>query len=458
MTQELRTTAEVSAWLSAGLQLRRSATSDARDDGELVARALIACASELASLPPPGVVADVAVMLAGARPSSLPLTADDTTLRTALRAYDDDVLGRLALAARYDDVVAAYAHCAVDERPSAIAFVVAAINARCGFAGTAVSPASLRRALARPPSERESLGRDALADEALARSLADAYHRLARGARHARALVGEGEVFAIDHVAVVRQLAGRMTLAHVTDAALAIERALPRRVAPKRLARGSEATHLPDDTLYPAGGFAAISPGGDGANLENLVASELAYMEDGAGPDAFTVRYVEGELLFYTRDDSVFRRHRQVVAIVLAADLAHARVKQRELPWQQLVIALGLVVATVRWLADQLGDRALAIEVCMPPRAFADERAVLELLLEAEIARGAVRIVEQPATEALASAAAAAATAIADAIIVSHHGRLDAPSGLRAHHLEIGELDAWPRWCEVAEDVLRRLV
>jgi hypothetical protein len=456
MSPELRTGADVAAWLSAGMQLRRTATRYA--DDELVARALVACASELASLPPPGVVADVAAMLAGARPPSSSMVVRDATLRAALRAYDDDLLARLAVSARYDDIVAAYAHCALDERAAAIVFVVAAICGRCGFAGTAVSPAALRRALAKPGAERDALGRDTLGDPALAGSLADAYHRLARGARHARWLIGDGEVFAIDHLAVVRELAGRMTLAHVTDAAAAIERALPRRVSPTRLVRGSEATQLADDTLYPAGGFAAITPGGDGANLENLVASELAYMEDGPGPDAFTVRYVESELLFYTRDDSVFRRHRQVVAIVIAADLADARVKQRELPWQQLVIALGLVVASVRWLAERLGDRALAIDVCLPPRGLADERAVLELLLEAEIARGVVRIIEQPAIEALASAAAVAATAIADAVIVAHRGRADAPAGLRTHHLEIGDIDAWPRWCEAAEDVVRRLV
>src|SRR5205823_4648221 len=98
------------------------------------------------------------------------------------------------------------------------------------------------------------------------------------------------------------------------------------------------------------------------------------------------LRYVEGELLFYTRDDSVFRRHRHVIGIALGPDLDDARVKDRELPWQRLVLALGLVVAAVRWLTDQLGDQALTIHVAFPPKLLAEERAILSLLLEGEIA------------------------------------------------------------------------
>ncbi|MBA3788728.1 MAG: hypothetical protein H0X21_08555, partial [Actinobacteria bacterium] len=62
---ELRSQAEVAGWLAAGLCLRRVAGDD---DDTAVASAIIACASELPAMPPPGVIADVAVLLAGARP------------------------------------------------------------------------------------------------------------------------------------------------------------------------------------------------------------------------------------------------------------------------------------------------------------------------------------------------------------------------------------------------------
>jgi hypothetical protein len=472
VTPELRSPEEVGAWVAAGLQLRR-----VRSDGDdaFVGAALAACAGELAAVPPPGVIADLAVLLAGAPLPLLLATAGDRELRAAIRAYDDDVLARLVGNPRYDDVLAAFAHVSLAERPSAVALVVGAICTRTSFAGVAVSAAALRRALASPGGERDARGRAALAGGEVARGLADAYRELARAARQVRELVGDREVFALDHLAVLRELGDRVTADHVAAAAEELGRAVPRRLPVNRQHRGARDTQLADDTLYPAGGFAAITPGGDGANLENLVTSELAYMEDGAQPDAFTLRYVESELLHYTRDDSVFRRHRHVIAFVLGADLEDARVKDRELPWQRLVLALGLVLAAIRWLVDQLGDEALAIRVAFPPGRLADERAILGLLLDAEIARGLVAVVEQHAGDAIAEVAAEAGTAIADLVIAACGAPLPAvPRGVRALHLElaaaapaIAPLGAEPRaldddprasWRDAAEELLRWLV
>ena len=344
--RELRTQADVASWLAAGLALRRVVTED---DDQLIASAIAACANELSSLPPPGMIADVAVLLGGARlPLSTPVQSSDDNLRAAVRAYDDDVLARLVTNARFDDVLAAYAHLAPGDRATAIALVVGAICDRASFVGASVSPAALRRALARPREERDAAGRTELLGGTTAQRLADAYDRLARSARHARALVDDHEVFALDHLNVLRDLGGRMTADHIAAAATALEAKLPRRLPANRQNRGSRDTQLADESLYPAGGFTAITPGGSNANIENLVSSELVYMEDGPETDVFTLRYVEGELLYYTRDDSVFRRHRQVIGIALGADLEDARVKDRDLPWQRLILCFGLLVAAVR--------------------------------------------------------------------------------------------------------------
>ena len=346
MTGELRTAAEVASWLAVGLVLRRivpaepAAEATGSDDHAAVARAIVVCANELPALPPPGVIADIATLLTGARlaidasGTGLAAAGADGALRAAIRAYDDDVLARLTQTARFDDVLAAYAHAAADDRAAAVALVVAAVCERAGFAGVSVSPAALRRALARPQDERDAAGLAGLASSPTAEWLAQAYDRLARGARQCRALVDDREVFAIDHLAVLRDLGSRMTAAHIDAAARAITQRLPRRLPASRELRGLRETRLADDTLYPAGGFASITPGGASTgNIENLVTSELVYMEDDEPIDLFSLRYVEGELLHYTRDDSVFRRHRHVIGIVLGADLDDARVKDRELPW-----------------------------------------------------------------------------------------------------------------------------
>nr|HEX4316192.1 hypothetical protein [Kofleriaceae bacterium] len=469
---ELRTHADVASWLAGGMLLRRV---DGDVDDALVSAAIAACASELPALPPPAVIADVAVMLAGGRPVTTPPVGDDA-LRAAIRAYEDDVLARLAHGARFDDVVAAYAHAAPNDRPAAIALVVGAICERAAFDGAQVSPGALRRALSRPRDERDQLARDTGAPG----ELADAYLRLARGARQCRALVDDREVFAVDHLAVLRDLGGRMTADHVLAAAEAIGRTLPRRLTPHRAQRGTQDTQFADDTLYPAGGFSAITPGGSNTSIENLVTSELVYMEDGNEPDIFTLRYVEGELLFYTRDDSVFRRRRHVVTVALAADLDDARVKDRGLPWQRLVLALGWLVAAVRWLGDQLGDRALQVHLMFPPKALVEERQIVTLLLEGEIARGAVAIGDGVVGDAIAAASAAGATALADLVVVSLGAAPDAaalPKALRALHVDLARpapalrelsprrgdapelgVDAWTDWCDGAEDLLRWLV
>ncbi|MDB4959384.1 MAG: hypothetical protein JWO36_6953 [Myxococcales bacterium] len=469
--RELRTAADVASWLATGLVLRRVPSDDDH------AQAIIACANELASLPPPGVIADVAALLGGARLAlSTPLNADDA-LRGAIRAYDDDVLARLVQTARFDDALAAFAHLPITDRAAATALVVGGICERAGFSGVSVSPAALRRALARPKDERDNAGRAELYGGAMATRLAEAYVRLSRGARQTRALVDDREVFAIDHLNVLRDFGGRMTAAHIASAAEALARTLPRRLPPNRQKRGARESSLTDDTLYPAGGFSAITPGGSDANIENLVTSELVYMEDGPGPDVFTLRYVEGELLYYTRDDSVFRRHRHVIGIVLGPDLGDARVKDRDVPWQRLVLALGLLVASIRWLTEQLGDQALTIHLSFPPKVLAEEREILALLLEGEIARGTVIVCEQTFTQAIEHARGASGTAISDVVVVSLGATPELPKGLRTLHVNLAEPaptvtelsprlaplpdlgpDAWSEWCEGAEDLLRWLV
>jgi hypothetical protein len=185
----------------------------------------------------------------------------------------------------------------------------------------------------------------------------------------------------------------------------------------------------------------------------------------------FTVRYVEGELLYYTRDDSVFRRHRRVIGLALAADLDDARVKDRDMPWQRLIVALGLVVAAIRWLTEQLGDHALTIRVGFPPGQLAEEREIVALLLSGEIQRGLV-VVEEASPDAIVAATVAQNTsAVADVVSMALGPPPAIPKGLRAIHMDLAGrapvigsgavdsgADAWSEWCDAAEDLLRWLV
>ncbi|MEO8698568.1 MAG: hypothetical protein ABI867_00960 [Kofleriaceae bacterium] len=474
---ELRTAADVATWVAAGLCLRRVPPAADSDDDAVVGQAILACASELGALPPAGVIADVAILLGGARiPQSAPVSGDDT-LKAAVRNYEDDVLTRLASTARFDDVLAAFAHLGPSLKPTAIALVVGALCERAAFAGLSVSPATLRRALARPREERDAAGRIELKDNTpVAERLADSYLRLSRGARQSRALVDDREVFAIDHLEVLGSYGRRLAADHIAAAAEGITGKLPRRLPASREARGVKDTQLADDTTYPAGGFTAITTSST-SNIENLVTSELVYMEDGDDVvDLFTLRYVEGELLYYTRDDSVFRRHKHVIVFAMSADLEDARVKDPDVPWQRLVLALGLLVAAIRWLTEQLGHQALTVHLAFPPKVLASERELVELLLEGEVKSGTVVVVEQTLAEATA-VAQAAKNAISDLVVVSLATIPPLPKGQRTLHLCLGtvspatyelaprkgvppdpDADPWTDWCESTEDLLRWLV
>lgn len=255
---ELRGITDVAGWIAAGLCLSRVPT----EDDSLIAAAILACANERGTMPPPGMVSDVAALLAGQRLPVLAPIDGDRDLRIALCAYDDDVLARLVTTTRFDDVLAAFAHLSSVERPLAIALVVGAICDRSSFTGTSVSQAALRRTLARPRAERDAEGRQGLLAGTTTPQLADAYLRLARNARQSRALVDDRVVFALDHLTVLRDLGSRVTADHIQEAAEAVTQRLPRRLPSKFDQRGIEDTHMQDDDLYPAGGFTSIAPAG----------------------------------------------------------------------------------------------------------------------------------------------------------------------------------------------------
>ncbi|MCW5807302.1 MAG: hypothetical protein KIT31_33410 [Deltaproteobacteria bacterium] len=277
--------------------------------------------------------------------------------------------------------------------------------------------------------------------------------------------------------------AGAPLADHIGAAAEAIAQRLPRRLPPNREQRGARDTQLADDTLYPAGGFTAITPGGSTGNIENMVSSELVYMDDGDVVDLFSLRYVEGELLFYTRDDSVFRRHRHQIVFALDPALDDARVKDPDVPWQRLVLGLGMLVAAIRWLTEQLTHDALTIHVAFPPKGLAQERELFELLLAGEITAGTVTVTEQTFAQAI-ELAGGARSSLSDLVFVSMTDPPALPTrgsgkgtgmraldlSLRSAHPAVHELsprkgvppdpgpDSWIEWCEVTEDLLRWLV
>ncbi len=97
---------------------------------------------------------------------------------------------------------------------------------------------------------------------------------------------------------------------------LAVDRRLGERALPQRIHvhdAGEVETAFLDETYYPMGGLAELTNRG---SFENLVTSQLIYIEPGPEINVFDVRYLEGELLYYKRDEGSLRRKRRTVHLI----------------------------------------------------------------------------------------------------------------------------------------------
>ena len=146
--------------------------------------------------------------------------------------------------------------------------------------------------------------------------------------------------------------------------------------------------------VFPAGGFDGMSTRG---TFENLVRSEVAYVgvgaDDTAGsgagaPDLFDVRFVEGELLYYTRDESPLLERRRQLCVVIE-EAPRLRHKLAELPTQTLVLCEACVLRAFADLQLAFGASGVTLRWCLTGDdvdVVAEERAVLAASLMSEIA------------------------------------------------------------------------
>ena len=471
MLIELRDRQEAERWLLGGLALMRLAVPTA-DELALVTPWLLAAVDDVPALPPSGVIADLGRLLLGRGltlvPSLVPAGAE--RLRAALRAYEDEWLGRLAADARLDAAADAVARLPEKLRAQAIALVAGSLLDRIGFgAGAAVSPGVARRLLDRAAPENLSRGLETVRQtgDTLTR-LALGYEGLVQRARQARQLLDEPDVFALENLTVLGSLAQRVAIAQVMEAAGELARALPKRLKPRRRAQGFTPTKLEDESAYPVGGFASMSTSG---SLENLVTSELIYMDEAAADvDLFDMRYVEGELLYYTRDEAIFVRQRRSIDFVLDTSLVGARFKDPELRWQRLSTLLGLIACATRKLYEWLSEEALTIRVFFLRDALGGvpllaERGLCELMLHEWIDKGMAEVGDATLAEIATAAAAEARRAHVQVVLVGPPALDEAWQALapdaRIGHARCnagGAARSWQGWIDESLELLHEVL
>ncbi len=332
-----------------------------------------------------GLVAGLAVLLEepGAGLSGLRLPLD-------VRRYDDRVVGPLVVDRRLRALADAYTGLPARLRGLGIALLGERVADAVEPDRPWWAPGALRGWLALPDDDAWSCGLRGLSDAGV---LARLQARL--GAVQRTAGFSAADVHLLRHLPVLTTRAQRVAVRQLIDAAAVLDGALPRHVRPRpRPGRVSSRAH--EEGAFPAGGFAGLTTSG---SPENLVASELVYLEPGADLDLFDVRYAEGELLYYTRDEAIHARPRRTVVIGLAADLTDARVKDEGADWQRIVYLLAVLVAVVGRLVRWLGHVELRILVQAldgDARELEDELGLLSLALRSYVEAGVVELAHAP--------------------------------------------------------------
>ena len=395
---ELRDPDAARAYVAAGLCVSR--LSDLGTDVPIALPWLLETLSETGSLPPAGIIADLGHLFSGrSLRSAPPLPQVPPRLKSALRCYEDHVLGRIEAAPEIDALTDAFLGLPPAQFARGVAIVASRLLRRLNTQSTSLSPGAIRNLASTPTTELQATATAGLSAGAHALALLeDGYRSTTQGAHRAGNLISETDIFLIEHIGVLADLTQRLAIEDILASARELKAAMPRRMkARKHAKRQLVATEVSDDDRYPTGGFSGIATSG---TLENLVSSELIYMDDGRTPttrdapiDLFDLRYVEGELLYYTRDDSQFIRDRRVVDFFLSPGLVRTRIKSTSTPRQQIVELFGLLHCVVDRLCDWLSDRELHVSLVFVQNSpLASERALCKVLFADWIERGVVEI------------------------------------------------------------------
>jgi hypothetical protein len=460
---ELRDLDQARDYLLQGLGLQRVVVPCPATVGPALGWALEVAAGGQ-PLPPVGFVADLGQVLLGA-PAEGPPTRDQAVppgLPAGLtRTYEDLVLGKVYADRTLERAADALRRYQGRERDRGLAFVVNQMRERAGFAGVNLSPAVLRGLRREPPDRLLAEGWHLLQRDGPSVLLVRLYEELIAAARRTADWLGQEDAFELEHGTALDELGQRLALRQVLQAAATLEAALPRHRPRSGADRREVPTRAPDEGAYPVGGFASLSTRG---SLESLLNSQLAYLEP-ERPDLFDVKYLRGELLYYARDENHFLRRRRTFVFALFPDLAAARFKGPDVPWQHIVLLLALVVAAVHRLTEWLGSDALAFEILFlwegpagPP--LAPERKLLESLLRGPIAAGKVRVNETAPAEAIRRCGLAARRGLCHTLVLATSApRFEADGTAVASLLPEGPSLALPGRAVAAvewEDGLRR--
>jgi vWA domain found in the FtsH ternary systems len=223
--------------------------------------------------------------------------------------------------------------------------------------------------------------------------LESSYQSMIDAFRNSAEILLETDVRALENGVALQPESQQLAHEQVMTAAKLLREELPPRKLKPLAGRHEVPTRVLDEDTYPVGGYASISTHG---SIESLLHSQLAYMEPVARPDLFDIKYLRDELFYYSRDENQFLRRRRTFVFAFYPDLALARTKDPGIPYQRIIMLLGLLYAAISILTEWLSDDSLKFVFVFltdgDSMPLGHEYGLLEMLFREQIENKSVRI------------------------------------------------------------------
>lgn len=406
---EIRDLDEARRYVVQGLWLQRVVFPPPADYLRLHLQWALEIASSGDALPPIGFVADVGnVVFNLDRGEKRPKTEGEQTLglsSTLGRMYEDHVLGKLYGDCSFADAGDALRRYEMGRNwARGLAFLIHQFRRRAEFLGVLLPPSVLRGMLDQPAEEIIAEGRQSLIEFGIMPLLEKCYLSMVDATRRTAEVLSEADIAALKNGLALAPESQRLAHELVIRASAEMLRSLPEQKVPPLSGRQEVPTRILDEDTYPVGGFASLATRG---SMESLLHSQLAFMEPQARPDLFDLKYLRGELYYYSRDENQFMRRRRSFVVVLFPDLVRARFKDPEQSSQRIILLLGLLRAAVIRLSQWLSNDALQFDFVFLRDGQAaplhHEQHLISLLFRDQIEHRTVQVLPAPSLDAVIS-------------------------------------------------------
>src|SRR5262249_16701531 len=171
-----------------------------------------------------------------------------------VRTYEDYVLGKLYADWHFERAADALRRYEGRDQDRGLAFILNQFRERSGFPGVYLSPAVIRGLRELSAEEVLSRGWESLRRDGLMPEFVPLYEVLIAAVRHTAEVLGNEDIFELEHGTALVEMGQRVALRQLLQAAERLEEMLPRHKVRALAGRQEVPTRVLDEDTYPVGG------------------------------------------------------------------------------------------------------------------------------------------------------------------------------------------------------------